>query len=176
MGDRDAHEREERIKAARTLVGTPILFAIADSMAERGGCDDLVSAICASIRDAPWRQVGEIVISDACFAPYEMHLRMSRVPRGYAFDMDIPVGYERAMRDKFALFGSAVRAFWSEWRASVGAKLRATYPTLMPTALDLESLSGTETAFFAHADDTYWAGIFGYLTDKDGRKYTSQHY
>ncbi|MFA5176604.1 MAG: hypothetical protein WC919_06595 [Candidatus Paceibacterota bacterium] len=154
---RQADQKE----AARALVCAPILVTLANNLEHMGDVTRARKLRKYVKRSAP--RVGEIVISDECFAPYTMHLRMSQVPRNYVLSMSLPDGYTRAMRDKFALFRAAMRAYWAEFRASpIGESLADVIP---------EVLGESETAFYARPDDEYWIGIFSYLSDKDGCQY-----
>lgn len=160
MNHRTASPSDQK-DAARALVCAPILITLANNLEHAGDVSRARKVRKYAKNHAP--KIGEIVISDGCFAPYTMHLRMSQVPRNYVLSMSVPDGYERAMRDKFALFRAAMRAYWSEFRAShIGESIADVIP---------EVLGETETAFYVRPDDEYWIGIFSYLSDKDGCQY-----
>lgn len=151
----DDHRR--RIQAARILVAAPLLVTLADNLDEKGQRES-AAKVRESIR-SDWNNVGEIVISDAVMHPFVYHLRLSKVPAHYYFDAPVPGGYEKSMRAQFSIFREAVRAFWHEWRAN------------MVTSGFSGRMLETETAFYWNADDKYWLGIIGYVTDNSGKRY-----
>jgi hypothetical protein len=140
---------EARIAAARCLVAAPLIITLADNQRNRN--------IRALMR-AEWEHQGELTISDAVLHPYVLHLRLSKVPKGYRLNIAIPAGYEKSLRANFPIFREAAQAFWTELRARDLSDLPA-------------RLCETETALYWTADDEYWLGIFGYFTDGSGHKY-----
>ena len=151
----------ERIKAARTLVAAPLLVTLASNVG--GSSSDKRADLVHKTIDQAWAHPGEIVISDAVLHPYILHLRMSKVPKNYRFEIAIPPGYEKSLREKFALFRAAVRSFWDEWRAN--------NDHIMTVCHLPEHMEETETAFHWRNDDEFWVGIMGYFTDSCGKRY-----
>lgn len=149
-----------RIEAARSLVAAPLLITLADNL-RNNGQSRIANLVMESIKPE-WKQIGEIVISDAILHPMILHLRTSKVPAGYKFEISIPSGYEKSLREKFALFREAIRSFWREWRESIEGPLADVVPTIMKE---------TETAFFWRDNDQFWVGIFGYFSDSSGKQY-----
>jgi len=153
--------KQERILAARTLVAAPILVSLADNCEKKGD-----HAIAAKIRDSinpDWNHVGEIVISDAVLQPFILHLRLSKVPSGYAISTAVPENFERSLREKFRIFTAAVRAFWKEWLENLPEGLSRDYFA--------ETMIESETAFHWKDDDSWWVGIMNYYTDVTGKKF-----
>jgi hypothetical protein len=130
--------------------------------------DERIAAKIRATISEEWRKTGEIVISDAILHPYVLHLRLSRVPKNYHFDLAIPAGYEKSMRDKFALFRAAVHSFWTEWLCDFADA----NPDCTAFCAEMK-LRETETAYYWSDDDAFWVGIFGYFVDSYGKKYTS---
>jgi hypothetical protein len=155
---------DARIRAARLLVAAPIIVAFADNSArDGGGARDKILSL---MRDE-WKQTGEIVMRDSALAPYDaLHLRMSKVPRGYRINIAVPAGFERALREKFALFRAAARSFWREIADDM---------TRARCDEEPRGLCETESAVYWYTpranDDEFWVGIVGYFTDSSGKKY-----
>ena len=166
-------DASDRIAAARSLVAAPLLIAIADNLDARG------EHTCARLARAsimgPWKHVGEIVASDDALNSYELHMRMSCVPRGYKVSTKVPPGYENAVRKQFAIFITAAHAFWNEFRTAIAALAAGTTSDARDARLLLaelsERLNASETAVWMRADDEYWAGIYVYFIDKNTREY-----
>lgn len=152
-----------RIEAARALVAAPLLITLADNL-RNNGQSRVANLVIESIKPE-WKRMGEIVISDAILHPMVLHLRTSKVPKGYKFEISIPSGYEKSLREKFALFREAIRSFWCEWRASAEGPLADALREIPTT------MQETETAFFWCDNDQFWVGIFGYFSDSSGKQY-----
>lgn len=160
----EATNKQATIEAARVLVAAPIIVALADNYASKPRIAERIRAT----MKPEYQRVGELVISDAVLKPYTLHLKMSKVPRNYRLEVSIPGGYERSLREKFAIFRTAARAFWSEWRvlnAELAQEIAAT------------DLREQETALFWAPGDMelcFGIGIVGYYEDSSGKKYIAK--
>lgn len=160
-------EAQQKIQAGRMLVANTLLTTLAENL-DRSGKQELAAHVRASCaRD--WREHPSITIRDEALKPYTLRIYLANVPRDYNLSLLVPPGYENHMRRHFALFRSAVDAFWTEWLSTQEAHICAAMPPLKlrETAFYWDSTSDLDTSQWT------WFGIMHHYETAGNQFYRS---